>query len=74
MGTKVRGLGNSLPDFLSAEILRGFKPGEDFGYLRLWDFEVPSVREYLAEMRRLLAYCPREDSSSTCAAIQGAMS
>lgn len=58
VGTKVRGLKNSLPDFLSAEILRGFKPGADFGYLRLWDFEVPSVREYLAEMRRLLALLP----------------
>ena len=58
VGAKVRGFGTSLPDFLSAEVLRGLKPGEDFGYLRLWGFDVPSVKEYLAEMRRLLARLP----------------
>jgi hypothetical protein len=58
VGTKIIGLKSSLPDILTAEVLRGFRPGADFGYLRLWDFEPPSVKEYLAEMRRLLAKLP----------------
>ena len=58
VGTRIRGFRNALPDFLSAEVLRGSKAGEDFGYLRLWGFDVPSVKDYLAEMRRLLALLP----------------
>lgn len=58
VGARLKGFATSLPDFLGAEILRGSGPGEEYGYLRLWDFDVPSVSGYLTEMRRLLALLP----------------
>lgn len=58
VGAKIEGFSTSLPDFLSASVLRGSRKGQRYGYLRLWDFLVPSVREYLEELRGLLALMP----------------
>lgn len=58
VGAKIQGFRTSLPDFLSASTLRGSKKGQQYGYLRLWDFLVPSVRQYLEELRSLLALMP----------------
>ncbi len=58
VGTKITGLSTSLPDFLTASVLRGTQENEQYGHLRLRDFLVPSVRQYLEEIRRLLALMP----------------
>lgn len=58
VGAKIRGFHTSLPDFLTAATLRGSRRDQEFGYLRLWEFLVPNVREYLEELRSLLALMP----------------
>ena len=51
-------LKTSLAEYLKGGTIQGSKPGETFGYLRLFTFDVRSVREFLEEVRRLLLQMP----------------
>lgn len=58
VGAKIRGFSTKLPDFLRAWKLRGSQKGQEYGYLRIFEFDVPSVRAFLEELRDLLALMP----------------
>ena len=57
-GGKVREFPTGLPDFLRAWTVRGVRPEDEYGYLRIFEFDVPSVRGFLQELRSLLAQMP----------------
>jgi Peptidase family S41 len=58
VGWKIRCFRTELPDFLRAWKLRGSQRGQEYGYLRIFEFDVPGVRAFLEELRRLLALMP----------------
>ena len=60
--TKIEGtiapLTTTLPEYLKAGTIQGTGPGEIFGYLRLFHFDVRSAAEFLRELQRLLRQMP----------------
>lgn len=57
-GSRVRAFHTELPDFLRAWTLRGSQDRQEFGYFRIFEFDVPSVRQFLEELKRLLQLMP----------------
>jgi hypothetical protein len=57
-GAKAREFRTNLPAFLRARTICGVANGEELGYLRIFEFDVPSVRQFLEEAKRLLSLMP----------------